>query len=43
MQQNPQKASIGEEEIEKQIQYYKDKKEFSEKIIVKQAENSKRY
>ncbi|PHE31213.1 hypothetical protein [Bacillus toyonensis] len=38
-----QKASIGEEEIEKQIQYYKDKKEFSEKIIVKQAENSKRY
>ncbi|WP_240528967.1 hypothetical protein [Bacillus thuringiensis] len=38
-----QKASIEEEEIEKQIQYYKEKKEFSEKIIVKQAENSKRY
>ena len=29
-----QKASIGEEEIEKQIQYYKDKKEFSEKLLL---------
>ncbi|PGD99982.1 hypothetical protein [Bacillus pseudomycoides] len=38
-----QKASVEEAEIEKQIQYYEGKKEFSEKIIVKQAENSKRY
>ncbi|WJE54416.1 hypothetical protein QRE66_09385 [Bacillus cereus] len=38
-----QKTSIEEEEIEEQIQYYKGKKEFSEKIIVKQAEKSKRY
>ncbi|PEX80758.1 hypothetical protein [Bacillus cereus] len=38
-----QKASIEEEEIEKQIQYYETKKTFSEKIIVKRADNSKRY
>ncbi|MBC6975090.1 MULTISPECIES: hypothetical protein [Bacillus] len=38
-----QKASIKEEEIIKQIQYYETKKTFSEKIIVKRADNSKRY
>ncbi|MBG9539471.1 hypothetical protein [Bacillus thuringiensis] len=38
-----QKASIREEEIQEQIRYYEDKKAFSEKIIVKRKENSKRY
>lgn len=38
-----QKASIRDEEIQEQIRYYEDKKTFSEKIIVKRKENSKRY
>ncbi|OUB07094.1 hypothetical protein BK708_38935 [Bacillus thuringiensis serovar yunnanensis] len=38
-----QKASIREKEIQEQIRYYEDKKTFSEKIIVKRKENSKKY
>ncbi|MGY1423446.1 hypothetical protein [Bacillus cereus] len=38
-----QKASIREEEIQEQIRYYEEKKTFSEKIIVKRKENSKKY
>ncbi|ANN35859.1 hypothetical protein A9498_31400 (plasmid) [Bacillus thuringiensis serovar coreanensis] len=38
-----QKTSIEEDKIEKQILCYETKKTFSEKIIVKRAEHSKRY
>lgn len=38
-----QKTSIREEEIQKQIRHYENKQTFSEKIIVKRKENSKRY
>lgn len=36
-------TSIREEEIQKQIRHYENKQTFSEKIIVKRKENSKRY
>lgn len=38
-----QKKSTSEDEIQKQIRYYETKKGFSEKIIVKRADHSKRY
>ncbi|WIY58980.1 hypothetical protein [Bacillus arachidis] len=38
-----QKASIEAEGVKKQVQYYEANKTFSEKIIVKRADNSKRY
>ncbi|MEH6891865.1 hypothetical protein V7024_19685 [Bacillus sp. JJ864] len=38
-----QKKSTSEDEIQKQIRYYEAKKVFSEQIVVKRADHSKRY